>query len=96
MLEKGDEIIITESKQWTGSNSVSLSGPGSGVPAQMTDDWVTFVIENLESQGKADLANKIDTVRGAGKLTKVVTVIDRTTSSNVDGLIGGITIVKVN
>lgn len=96
VFQKGDEIIISESKQWTGANSVSLSGPGANVPAQMTDEWVDFVADKLEIDGNAALANIIRDAKDTGKLTKVVTVVDRTTGGNANGLLGGIAIVKVN
>jgi len=64
----------------------------------MTNAWVDYVVVQLKTQGKNDLADKIEFAKNQvpSKLTKVVTVIDRTTSSNADGLIGGVTVVRVN
>lgn len=99
---KGDinnptEIIINESKQWTGG-SVSLSGMTTTNPAQMTDQWVRKVAEELRNSNdptKSILADAIEDAIDDGILTKVVTVIDRTPKGNVENLLGGINIIKV-
>lgn len=98
---KGDEVIINESKQWT-SGGVTLAGQGSGTPpwpAQMTDDWVEAVrFQLLQSNdpSKIFVAEKILQAKESGKLTKIVTFVDRTTPGNSGELLGGINIIKVN
>jgi len=58
---------------------------------------VEAVEGKLRLQGKADLADVIQTARTSTpkKLTKIVTVVDRTPAGNSGGLSGGINILKV-
>lgn len=86
------EVIINKSKQWTGG-SISLTGanPNTALPAQMTDEWIDFVIENLydtDNPLKIITANSIIQAKAMGKLIKIVTVVDRTTTGNANNLIG--------
>ncbi len=94
-LSNFDEIIINESKQFTGSG-LTLSGLGSGVGSQMTNQWVDDVAANLTAQGKGNLADAILSAKEDGKLVKIVTVVDRTSPGNPAGLLGGISILRVN
>jgi len=93
-LTNYDEIIINESKQFTGGG-ISLNAPGNppnGISAQMTDDWVRDVCQKLRTQGKIHLGNAIENALDQGKLVKVVTSVDRTGGE----LIGGINITKID
>ena len=103
MFIKGDEVIINESKQWgPGSSGVTLAGQGSGTPpwpAQMTDDWVEavrFQLLQTNDPSKIFVAEKILQAKESGKLTKIVTFVDRTTPVSPGDLLGGINIIKVN
>ena len=81
-----------------------MNGPGSTTnrPPQMTDEWIDYVVEKIRDeataavpplQNKLDLADAIELARSQpGKLTKVVTAVDRTGGQ----LEGGITIIKIN
>ncbi len=89
-LSNPTEVIINESKQFTGS-SITLSGPGVNAPAQMTDDWIRFVAQKLRDQGNNALGNSVEEALDDGILTKVVTAVDRTSGQ----LSGGIAIIKV-
>ncbi len=99
---KGDinnpsEIIINESKQWIGG-SVSLNGMTVTNPAQMTNEWVRKVAEELRNTNdpaKSALADAIENALDDGILTKIVTVVDRTPVGNADNLLGGINVIKV-
>ena len=103
-LNSPTEVIINESKQFTGS-SITLSGPGVNAPAQMTDDWIDFVITKIRQEANAQipplqekiaLADAIELAKAQeenlGKFTKRVTAVDRTGGQ----LQGGIVIVKVD
>ena len=87
-----DEIIVAESKQFTGG-SVQLSGASNstGRPSQMTDEWGVYVADKLDASGKENLADFVKEALNDNKLTKVVTVVDRTGGQ----LEGGINIIKV-
>jgi hypothetical protein len=57
----------------------------------MTDEWIDFVIENLydtDNPLKIATANSIIQAKAMGKLIKIVTVVDRTTTGNANNLIG--------
>jgi hypothetical protein len=95
-LDNPIEIIINESKQWTGSVKLNGLNPNTLLPAQMTEEWVTFVVDKLRNSGKADLADAIEFADGQNKLVKIVTVVDRTQSGNANNLLGGINIIRVN
>ena len=96
-LDNPTEIIINESKQWTGG-SVSLSGLAGNNPAQMTNEWIDKVANDLLTANppRPQLSNAILDAKIDGNLTKIVTVIDRTRVGNADNLVGGISIIKVN
>jgi|GEM_PF-1988564 len=87
-------VIINDAKQISGAGAMNLGTGFNSV--QLSDDWVDFVVTKLYNDDKFDLAKKIEDAKDLGKLTKVVTVVDRTTAGNFDGLIGGISIIKVN
>lgn len=103
-LSNPTEIIINESKQWTGSG-ISLSGATTTNPAQMTDAWVDKVagelIKAAEAQSPVDttkklLGEKIRMLKGTSRLTKVVTAVDRTPKGSTDDLLGRIAVIRVN
>jgi hypothetical protein len=92
-LDNFEEIIINESKQYTGSG-ISLSGPGSGpngISAQLTDDWIRDVCQKLRDKGKPEIGDAVELALDTGKLTKVVTTVDRTGGQ----LTGGINVMKI-
>ena len=95
-LDNPTEIIINESKQFTGS--VKLSNGTATNPAQMTREWVRKVMDTLlESSDptKVKLAEAIEKAQLSDNLTKNVSMVDRTASGNANNLLGGVAIVKV-
>ena len=76
------DIIINEVKQVnSGSISLSPANTATGLPRQMTDEWIDNVIERMlqpnTSQQIKDLAQVIKNAKNQGKVTKVITGIDK-------------------
>lgn len=76
------DIIINEVKQVnSGSISLSPANTATGLPRQMTDEWIDNVIERMlqpnTSQQIKDLAQGIKNAKNQGKVTKVITGIDK-------------------
>jgi hypothetical protein len=99
-LDNPTEIIINESKSFNANNpnSISLSKQTATNPAQMTNAWVDKVIVELENEGKFEVADALKKARDPNHpsiLTKIVSVIDATPTSNSGPLVGGVNIVKV-
>lgn len=74
-LSNPTEVVINEAKQWP----PTLSGPNNqtGLPPQMTDDWVDYVVERIQGTNP-ELAHAISTAKENGKLVKVVTSVKKT------------------
>ena len=93
-LSNPTEVIINESKQFTGSG-ITLNGPGNppnGISSQLTNDWIRDVCVKLREQGKVDLGDAIENALDDGILTKILTSVDRTGGQ----LTGGINFTKIN
>lgn len=85
------EIIIIESKQFKYKNGkVDLEGglkiepqganlgqpnANTGLPSQMSDEWVRYVAEKLEKAGKTDIADMI--LDNPGLIKKYVSAVDK-------------------
>lgn len=85
-LEDGG-VIINEAKQMSSAGTVSLnaSNQATGLPSQMSDDWIEDVIGRMVEEG-GDLetqANTILTAYNSGNLKKVVTAVDKNTGEIV-------------
>ena len=80
-LDNVIDIIINEVKQ-VNSGAVKLSPPTTSLPfTQMTDGWIDNVIARMKlpntSQEIKNLATLIENGKNQGKITKVVTGIDK-------------------
>ena len=79
-----NDIIINEVKQVSSSGTIQLN-PGNistGLPIQMTNQWIDNVIARMKqsnaSENAQNLAVVIENAKNQGKVTKVVTGIDKT------------------
>ncbi len=82
-IDNPSEIIIIESKQMSSSGSASLSGPNTntGLPSQMSDNWINYVAtDKLDGLGglKQQTADAIISASN-GSIQKYVAVVDKTT-----------------
>jgi len=82
-IENPTEIIIIESKQMSSSGSASLSGPNgnTGLPSQMSDDWINYVAtDKLDGLGglKQQTADAIISAPN-GSIDKYVAAVNKTT-----------------
>jgi hypothetical protein len=80
-LDNPSEIIIIESKQMSSSGSSTLSGPNSntGLPSQMSDNWINYVANKLKNTSNVELAFKIEELQltNTGFIKKYVAAIDK-------------------
>lgn len=87
-IDNPTEIIIIECKQMKPAGNVVLNSPAStGLPAQMSDDWVQYIQNKIRAeansitnpvlkQQKLDFANMIRDFDN--KITKYVSAVDKT------------------
>lgn len=57
------EIVIGEAKQWrqpSGGVDLSSGNSSSGLPPQMSDEWIADVILRLRQEGNNELADLLD------------------------------------
>ena len=85
-LDNPTEIIIIESKQMSTSGSVSLNGENltTGLPNQMSDDWITYVATKLKNtNSNPTLGNKIEDLMliDPEKIKKYVSAVDKADGS---------------
>jgi len=73
------EIIVGEAKQWgsSGGVSVNAANANTGLPQQMSDDWIINVVQRLEKAGKNDIATMLK--KHQSKVQKYITVVNKST-----------------
>ena len=97
MYIKGDvknptDIIVGEAKQWSSSGGASLSpaNANTGLPIQMSDNWVDNVANRIRNkankisdpilkQQKLDVANMLQDPANLPKINKHLTVVNKST-----------------
>ena len=72
----------------SGNGSISLNGvnASTGLPSQMSDEWVKKVIEKMrksDNQDIVNLANKLNIALKENKIQKLVTAVDKSTGEIV-------------
>ncbi|MEM9822536.1 MAG: hypothetical protein AAF985_15755 [Bacteroidota bacterium] len=78
-------VIINEAKQLT-DDVIRLNppNPNTGLPSQMSDAWIEYVIGNMEPiPHLSNIAETIQIALDNGNLTKIVTVVDKSTGEIV-------------
>lgn len=79
---KGDQVIVNEVKPLNADGSIKLSGGNgeTGLKTQMSDEWIVSRARALKATKdpvKEQVADKILAARNAGKLTTVVSGVNR-------------------
>jgi len=87
IVKKPIEIVIIESKQFRyikGEADVLIEhnglilnppNPSTGLPAQMSEDWINDVSQNLRNAGKSEIADMIDD--HPNLIVKYVSAVDK-------------------
>ena len=73
-----DDIIINETKQVRSGGGIQLTPERGELPQQMSDRWINNVIGRMKNQPHlTELAETIESAKRNGRVTKVVTGIDK-------------------
>ena len=88
-LQNPTEIVITESKQWAGTGGVKLSAENTvtGLPSQMSNDWIRDVADRLartNDPAKMAIAKMLENqikLGNASIIQKFVIAVDKTNNT---------------
>jgi hypothetical protein len=78
------EIVVGECKQWNSGGGVSLNqgNLNTGLPTQMSDQWIDYVARKLRETGdpsKMAVADMLLNTNNSSKIKKYVTAINKST-----------------
>jgi len=82
-LANPEIIIISEGKQVNSNGGITLRGENksSGLPAQMSDDWIENVARRMQEPKNTIVTKNLKSIisRNKGKITKIIIAVDKST-----------------
>ena len=74
-----EDIIINETKQVRADGAIQLNNASGQLPQQMSDGWIDDVIRRMKAQNSdlRELAVVIEQAKRDGRVTKVITGVDK-------------------
>ena len=74
-----EDVIINETKQVSASGTIQLNPPSGLLSMQMSDAWIDNVLDRMATAGDdlQNLANIVRKAKSDGKITKVISGVDK-------------------